>query len=128
MNFLLQWLLSALAIIIISYILPGVQVSGLFAALMTALVLGLINTFIRPILTALTLPLNAITLGISTFVLNALLVLLASAVVPGFTIVNFWWALLFSLILSLFSYLLHQMGGGENRLMGQGSRMGSSRV
>jgi putative membrane protein len=106
MSFLLQWLVSGLAIIITAYLLPGVKVTGFFAALVTALILGLINAFIRPLLILLTLPLNILTLGLFTLVINALLILLAAAIVPGFSVQGFWWALLFGLVLAVISYAL----------------------
>jgi len=107
MIFLIHWLITTIAILIAAYLLPGVTVKGFFAALVTALVLGLINTFIRPILLILTLPINILTLGLFTFVINALLIMLTSAVVPGFDVRNFWWALLFSLVLSLIKWALN---------------------
>lgn len=106
MNFLLQWLVSGLAIIITAYLLPGVRVTGFFAALVTALILGLINAFIRPVLILLTLPLNILTLGLFTLVINALLIMLAAAIIPGFSVQGFWWALLFGLVLAVISYVL----------------------
>jgi putative membrane protein len=106
MSFLLQWLVSGLAIIITAYLLPGVRVTGFFAALVTALILGLINAFIKPVLILLTLPLNILTLGLFTLVINALLIMLAAAIVPGFSVQGFWWALLFGLVLAVISYAL----------------------
>ena len=107
MAFLIKWLVNALAIGITAYLLPGVRVSGFFAALVTALVLGLVNTFIRPLLLLLTLPLNILTLGLLTLVINALLILLVAAVVPGFSVRGFWWALLFGLVLAVINYFLN---------------------
>jgi putative membrane protein len=106
MTFLIHWLIRAVAIIITAYLLPGVRLSGFAAALVTAVVLGLVNLLIRPLLLLLTLPLNILTLGLFTFVINALLILLTSAIVPGFTVTGFGWALLFSLVLSIINYLL----------------------
>lgn len=106
MGLLLQWLISGLAIIITAYLLPGVRVTGVFAALVAALILGLINTFIRPVLVLLTLPLNILTLGLLTLVINALLIMLAAAVVPGFAVRGFWWALLFGLVLAVINFVL----------------------
>jgi putative membrane protein len=106
MSFLLQWLVSGLAIIITAYILPGVKVEGFFAALVTALILGLINAVIRPVLILLTLPLNILTLGLFTLVINALLIMLAAAIVPGFFVQGFWWALLFGLVLAIVNFAL----------------------
>ena len=98
---LFKWLIYTVAIIITAYILPGVAVSGVFAALVAGLILGLINTFIRPILLILTLPINVLSLGLFTLIINALLILLASAIVPGFSIASFWSALLFGLVLAI---------------------------
>ena len=109
MALIVHWLISALAVIITAYVLPGVTVSGFGSALFTALVLGLVNAFIRPLLLFLTLPLNILTLGLLTFVINALLILFVSAIVPGFFVAGFWWALLFSLVISIVSYALHSI-------------------
>jgi putative membrane protein len=109
MRILVSWLVTTLAILISAYFLPGVTVRNLAAALLTALVLGFINAIIRPVLVFLTFPLTIVTLGLFIFVLNALLVLLTSALVPGFSVHGFWWALLFSLVFSLVSFLLHQI-------------------
>ncbi|MDP3995453.1 MAG: phage holin family protein [bacterium] len=106
MYFLLEWLIGAISIGIAAYLLPGVTVSGITAALITALVIGLINAFIRPALILLTLPINFFTLGLFTFIISAGLIMLASAIVPGFAVANFWWALAFSLVLSLITYAL----------------------
>jgi putative membrane protein len=106
MNFLYHWLIRAGAIAITAYLLPGVRLSGFFSALVAAVVLGLINAFIKPLILLLTLPLNILTLGLFTFVINALLILLTSAIVPGFVVTGFGWALIFSLVLSIINYLL----------------------
>lgn len=107
MNRILKLLLSAAVILIAAYLLPGVVVTGLVAALVTAIVIGLINAFLRPIVLLLTLPINILTLGLLTFVINALLILLASAIVPGFTVAGFWWALLFSLVVSILNAFIN---------------------
>jgi putative membrane protein len=106
MSLLVHWLIYAIAIVITAYLLPGVRLSGFSAALVAALVLGLVNTFIKPVLLLLTLPLNILTLGLLTFVINALLIMLTSSLVPGFVVTGFWWALLFSLVLSIINYAL----------------------
>jgi len=109
MRFLINWLITTIAILISAHLLPGVAIRSFKAAVVTALVLGLINAIIRPILIVLTFPLTILTLGLFIFVLNALLVLLTSAIVPGFDVRNFWWALLFSLVFSLVSFILHRI-------------------
>jgi len=106
LSFVLQWLASGVAILITAYLLPGVAVTGFFAALVTALILGLVNAFIRPLLILFTLPLNILTLGLFTLGISALLVMLAAAIVPGFAVKGFWWALLFGIVLAIVNFAL----------------------
>src|SRR5512135_2962634 len=98
MRLIINWLITTAAILISAYLLPGIAIRSIGAALITALVLGLINAIVRPILVILTFPITVVTLGLFIFVLNALLVLLTSAIVPGFEVRSFGWALLFSLV------------------------------
>ncbi|MBI2607495.1 MAG: phage holin family protein [Candidatus Doudnabacteria bacterium] len=105
---LIKWLITAVIILALAYILPGIVVDGFFAAVVAALVLGLINSFLKPIIVLFTLPINVFTLGLFTLVINAVLVMLASAIVPGFSVGNFWWALLFSIILSITNSWVHK--------------------
>jgi len=109
MKILINWLILTLGVLGTSYILPGVTVGGFWVALITALVLGVVNTVIKPILLFLTLPINILTLGFFTFVINGLLILLVSAIVPGFSVVNFWWALLFSIVITVLVYILNKI-------------------
>ena len=106
MGILISWLVSTLAIIVTAYVLPGVHIESFFTALVTAVVLGIINSILKPILLLLTLPINILTLGLLTFVINALLVLLAAQIVPGFKVDGFWWALAFSIVLSIVNSFL----------------------
>ena len=106
---LLNWLVAAIAVLITSYVLPGVHVAGLVAALVVVVILGLINAVIKPLLILLTLPVNILTMGLFTLVINALLVLLASAIVPGFQVDGFWWAVLFSVLLTLVNGFFNSM-------------------
>jgi putative membrane protein len=106
MSFLINWLLSGLAIVITAYLLPGVHLSGIKAALLTAIVLGLINAVIKPVLKLLTLPLTIMTLGLFSLVINALLIMLTAKLVPGFQVQGFLWALAFSLVLALVNWVL----------------------
>ncbi|MDD3531061.1 MAG: phage holin family protein [Candidatus Pacebacteria bacterium] len=99
-----HWLISALAIGIAAYLVPGVTVT-IPGALIAAVVLGALNLFIRPILVVLTFPITVITLGLFSLVINAVLVMLASLVVPGFSIAGFWTALVFALALSVVSWV-----------------------
>lgn len=105
---LLHWAVSTAAILVTAYIIPGVAVT-LVGAIVLAVVLGLINTFIKPILTILTLPLTIITLGLFSLVLNAALIMLASYVVPGFVVTGFLPALLFSIVLSFVNALFNKL-------------------
>jgi putative membrane protein len=109
MNIFIRWVISALAVIITAYLLPGVIVSGFFSALVVAVVLGILNIFIRPLLILITLPINILTLGLFTFIINALIIELASAIVKGFYVSNFGWALLFSIVLSIVSMLFDRL-------------------
>lgn len=103
---LFSWLLNTLVIIAAAYLLPGVHVESFLAALVAALILGIINITIKPLLVLLTLPVTIVTFGLFYLVINALMILLASSIVPGFSVDNFWWALLFSLLLSIFNYFV----------------------
>lgn len=95
-----HWIISALAIVIAAYLIPGVEVT-LVGALVLAIVLAIFNIFIKPIVFVLTLPINVLTLGLFSLVINALLILLADKIIPGFAISGFWIAVLFSVVLSL---------------------------
>ncbi len=105
MSVIFKWLLSALAVLIAAYLLPGVVVASIWTAIVVALVLALLNVVIKPILIILTLPINLLTLGLFTFVINALIVMLAAAIVPGFQSGGFLNALLFSLLLTIIQSL-----------------------
>lgn len=107
MPILISWIVSTLAILASAYLLPaGISVSGPVAALTAAIVLGLANAILKPILILLTLPINFLTMGLFTLVINAGLVLLTDSLVRGFAVTNFWWALLLGLILSLVSAVI----------------------
>jgi len=103
---LIKWLSNAVAIMISAYILPGVAIGSFWTALWLVVIWGLINAVIRPILIILTLPINVLTLGLFTLVINALLVMLAAWFLSGVVISGFWQAVLFSLLVSFFSWLL----------------------
>ncbi|MFI5349437.1 MAG: phage holin family protein [Elusimicrobiota bacterium] len=111
MRILVHLLISAVAVFATARILPGVTVDGFATALVVAIVLGVVNSLLRPLLLLLTLPLNILTLGLFTFVIIGGLVELTSALVPGFRVANFWWALAFALTLSLINSVLHGLEG-----------------
>ncbi len=106
MSTLVSWIISSLAILITSYLLPGIHIVDFLTAFILAVVLGIINTILKPILIVFTLPINILSLGLFTFVINALLILLAAKIVPGFYVDGFWWALLFSIVLSVVNSFL----------------------
>lgn len=102
-------IVNTFAIAVASYLLPGVSVDSLFTAIVVAVVLGVINMFLKPVLVFLTLPITLVTLGLFMFVINAALVMLASYIIPGFSVESFWWALLFSLAISAVSWFLNSL-------------------
>ncbi len=110
MRLLLIWICNALALLAVAYLLPGVRVDGIESALIAALLLGLINTLLRPLLILLTLPATVLTLGLFIFVINGLLFWFAGSVLRGFEVSGFWvgmmGALLYSILSSIFSLLI----------------------
>lgn len=114
---LMRWLILTVAIIVTSYLLDGIKITGFFSAIFSAAFLGILNAFFRPILLVLTLPINILSLGLFTFVINALLLLMASGVIPGFTISGFWTALFGSLLISLVSFILNTFIGGHGTVV-----------
>lgn len=109
MNLVVNLLVNGLAVFITAYILPGVSVENYWVALIVAVVLGLVNTILKPLFVILTLPVTVITFGLFLFVINALLILIVDNLVPGFTVDSFWWALAFSLVLSLVNSFLNSL-------------------
>ena len=108
MNIVLRIIISAVVAFALSYILSGVHIQSFVTALILAVVLGLLNIFVKPILIILTLPITIFTFGLFLFVINALIILLAAKFVNGFRVDGFWWALLFSLLLSVLTSFLYK--------------------
>jgi putative membrane protein len=106
MKFILRLLLSALAVVLLANILPGIHVATYGIAIIVALVLSLLNMLVKPLLVILTLPVTILTLGLFLLVINAGIILLAGSLVSGFDVDGFWWALLFSLLLSVLQSIL----------------------
>ncbi len=115
MNLIIRLLLNGLAVVLTAYLLPGVNVKDYGTALVVALVLAVINVVVKPILVILTIPITILTLGLFLLVINAVIILLVSNLVGGFEVRGFWWALLFSLILSIFNSLFNDLAGKKNR-------------
>jgi putative membrane protein len=112
---LVRWLILTAAILFASYIVTGIQVSGFFSAFFAAAILGILNVFFRPMVLILTLPINILTLGLFTFVINALMLKLASGVIPGFYVHGFWAAIVGSLIISLANWFLSSVVSDQGR-------------
>lgn len=106
MGLLVRWLILTAAITIASYLINGIEVSGFFSAFFAAAILGVLNVFFRPILLILTLPINILTLGLFTVVINAVLLKMASGVISGFEVHGFWSAVWGALLISLVNWLL----------------------
>ena len=105
LSLLLRWFLNAVALMLVAYLYPGVQVESLGAAILAALVLGLVNAVVRPILLVLTLPVTVLTLGLFIFVINALLFWFTAEVVGGFHVAGFWAAFIGSILYSIITLL-----------------------
>jgi putative membrane protein len=102
----IRWIVNAAALWLTSEAISGIQVSGIGPLLLAAVVLGILNAVLRPVLLLLTLPINILTLGLFTFVLNGFMLKLASGLVPGFDVHGFWASVFGALLLSFFSFLL----------------------
>jgi putative membrane protein len=109
MRLVLHLLVNTLAVLTGAYVLPGVHVESITTAVVVAVVLGIVNAIIRPLLILITLPLTLVTLGLFIFVINALMILLVAKLVPGFTVQNFWWALLYSLVVTFVASFLNAL-------------------
>jgi putative membrane protein len=103
----IRWLTLTAAIIATAYVLDGIQVSGFLSAFFAAAMLGVLNAFFRPIALLLTLPINILSLGLFTFIINAIMLKMASGVIPGFDVYGFWTAIFGSLLISIISWLLN---------------------
>ncbi len=109
MKLILRLLLNALAVVILSYVLPGVGVDSMMTAIIVAVVLSLLNFLVKPILVILTLPITILTLGLFLLVINAIIILLAANLINGFHVTSFWWAILFSLLLAFLQAILQSI-------------------
>ncbi len=109
MEIIIKLIVSALAVMLTAYILPGIHVRSFWTAFWVAIILALLNTFVTPLMILLTIPVTIFTLGLFLFVINALVVLIASAIVSGFKVDGFIWALIFSIILSFVTYIFERI-------------------
>ena len=113
MKLLAQLIISALAVVIASFLFKGVEVDSVFTAIIVAAVLAVLNALIKPILVILTIPITIVTLGLFLLVINAAMVLLAGKIVPGFHVDGFWTAFFFSIILTLINSVFNALGNQE---------------
>ena len=113
---LLRWLVLTAAVLTAAWLLDGIRVTGILPALLAAALLGILNAILRPLLILLTLPLNILTLGLFTFVINALMLMIVSSVIPGFDVRGFWTAVLGALIIGAASWLLNRFIGSRGRV------------
>lgn len=114
MKLIIRLIISTIAVLVTDLLLSGVRAEDFMTGLLVAMVLGLLNAFLRPILVLLTLPVTVFTLGLFILVINAAMVLLAARLVPGFVVESFWWALGFSLLMGIVQGFLNALDGGQN--------------
>ena len=107
MKMILRILLTAIAVVILAKILPGVGVDSYGTAIIVAIVISLLNFIVKPLLIILTLPVTVLTLGLFLLIINALIILMADSLIDGFMVENIWWALLFSLLLSFLQSIFY---------------------
>ena len=115
MQFLGKILVTAVAAIMVSYLLPGVSIDSSVTAIILAIVLALLNGFVKPILIVLTIPITILTLGLFLLIINIVIIKWASEIVPGFSVRNWWSALLFSLLLSVVTALIENLIGANKK-------------
>lgn len=113
---LIKWVINSLAILIVTYIVRGIEVVSPITAIVVAFVLGVINAFLRPFLILITLPINIFTLGLFTFFINGFLFYMVSKIVKGFVVTGFWPAFFGSLLFSIISFLLSILINKEGRI------------
>lgn len=101
MNLIVRLLVNALIVFGLAWALPGIHIASFWTAILVALVIAVLNIFVKPLLIILTIPVTILTLGLFLLVINAIIVLLAEALISGFVVDNFWWALLFSILMAV---------------------------
>ncbi len=109
MGLIVRLLLSALAVIIGAYLIPGVSVDSIVTALIVAVVLGILNAIVKPILIILTIPVTIVTLGLFLLVINVIIIYIADSLIPGFAVAGFFSALIFSVVLAVIGWILNSI-------------------
>ena len=112
-KFLTKILITTLAALAVAYVMKGVHIDSFIAAFLLSLVLALLNSFVKPVLILLTLPITVLTLGLFLLVINVVIIKLAASLVPGFSVAGWWPALLFSLLLSIFTAIIESLVGNH---------------
>ncbi len=115
MRLLIKLLVNAFAVMVTAYLLPGVHVEGYFAAFVVVIVLGILNMIVKPILHILALPITILTFGLFAIAVNAIVILLTSRLLSGFSVDGFWWAVWFSVVLWLVSWFFSKLGKGRKQ-------------
>jgi len=113
---LIRWLISAVSLLLVSYLVPGIEVQGFFYALLAAVFLGVLNAVVRPIIIILTLPLTIFTLGLFLFVVNGIMLMLVSVVIKGFSVNGFWPAVGGALVLSIINWFSNSYINSRGRI------------
>ena len=116
MRFILKTLISAFLVVILAKVLPGVGVDSYLTAVIVALVIAFLNFLVKPILIILTLPVTIVTFGLFLLIINAIIIILADKLVDGFMVKDIWWALLFSLLLSILQSILFSLFREDKRV------------
>jgi len=107
MRLIFNFLVNVAAVALTAYLLAGVSLNGFVSAVLVTIVLGIFNLIVKPVLNILAFPINLLTFGLFSIVLNGILILIAARLVPGFTVANFWWAIIFSIVLAIVNFVLH---------------------
>ena len=120
MNFFTKLLFSSIAVIVATYLLPGIAISGdgldvFVTSFIVAVVISLLNVTVKPLLIIFTIPITILTLGLFLIFINAIMILIADAIIPGFVVEGFWWALIFSFLLTLINSLLADLSGKNQK-------------
>ncbi len=115
MNFILNIIVTSVAVLLVANFLPGVYVDTFTTSLLVAIVLAFMNSIVKPILTVLTIPITIMSLGLFLIVINGVIILMTDKLIDGFEVKGFWWALLFSFILSITTGILNMLVGNNNR-------------
>lgn len=114
MNFILNIVVTAIAVLLVANFLPGVHVDTFSTSLLVAIVLAFMNSIVKPILTILTIPITLVTMGLFLIAINGIIILMTDKLIDGFEVNGFWWALIFSFILSIVTSILNAIVGNND--------------